>query len=92
MAKKMTKAIRSLVYDVNRAMQHGTLRENDKLFYFVSHFLSENNMYHGFNLYCWATLENGDKWLKLAGSDDKHKTSDGKFIEHETDIRQFYVI
>lgn len=91
MSRKMSKSIRELVEKANKAMQSGNLRDNDKLFYFISHFLSEKGMYKGFNLYCWAELENGEKWLKLAGSDENHKDKDGHFKAWETDIRQFYL-
>ena len=91
MSRKMTKEVRELVEKANKAMQRGTLKENEKLFYFIDSYLLSKKMHKGFNLYCWAYLENGDKWLKLAGGDDKHKTKEGYFQELETDIRQFYL-
>jgi hypothetical protein len=87
----MSKAIRELVEKANRAMQKGTLRDNDKLFYFISNILTEKKMYKGFNLYCWDTLGNGEKWLKLAGGDPKHTDKEGRFVELPTDVRQFYI-
>ena len=91
MSRKMTKDIRELVEKANKTMQTGTLAENDKLFHFITSVLLEKNMYKGYNLYCWAELENGDKWLKLAGSDENHCDEKGHFKEQPTDIRQFYL-
>lgn len=90
-SKRMPKYIKSIVEGANRTMQRGTLKENEKLFYFVSDMLLKKGCYRGFNLYCWDTLSNGDKWLKLAGADKDHRDAEGHFKEKETDVRQFYV-
>ena len=91
MGKPMSKAMRELVGKANKAMQNGNMRDNDKLFYFISNLLLEKKMYKGFNLYCWDILGNGDKWLRLAGSEPNHKDENGHFKAWETDIRQFYL-
>ena len=91
MSRKMTREIRSVVEKANKFMQTGSLDENEKLFDFISSLLLEKNMYKGFNFYCWAELENGDRWLQHAGSDKSHKDEKGRFIEQDTDIRQFYL-
>lgn len=91
MSKPMSKFIRHLTTMANLAMQKGSLRDNEKLFYFISNILQEHKMYWGFNLYCWSTLPNGDKWLKLAGGEPNHTDENGHFKELETDIRQFCV-
>ena len=91
MVRPMSKAMRDLTFEANKAMQHGSLKDNEKLFYFISHILQEKKMYKGFNIYCWDTLENGDKWLKLAGGDPAHRDENGRFKELQTDVRQFYL-
>ena len=91
MSKKMTKEIRAIVEKANKFMQTGTLEQNEQLFDFISSLLLERNMYKGFNLYVWAELENGDRWLLLAGGDKSHRDEEGRFIEQDTDIRQFYL-
>ena len=91
MSRKMTKDIRAIVEKANKWMEKGTLADNEKLFNFISSLLLEKNMYKGFNLYCWAELPNGTKWLQLAGGDKSHRDENGHFKELPTDIRQFYL-
>ena len=90
--RQMSKTIRNIVFEANEAMQTGTMKENDSLFYFINNLLHKHNMYWGFNTYCWAELPNGDKWLKLIGGDESHRDEKGQCYEKDTDIRQFYVV
>lgn len=90
--RAMTKAVKEVVDMANKSMTVGTLEQNNKLFYFIETMLLEKGMYLGYNLYCWAELPDGTKWLQLAGGDKNHRDENGHFKELPTDIRQFYTI
>ena len=47
MSRKMTKSVRELVERANKAMQRGTLKENEKLFYFIDTYLLSKKMQIG---------------------------------------------
>ena len=87
---RMSKQIRKVVETANSFMQHGTLKENETLFYCISQILIDLKMYKGFNFYTWTKI-NGKNFLALAAKDKDHTNEKGQFVELQTDIRQFRI-